>query len=158
MKENALGEGGEHTMTYAGAAAESRKVEEGFAQRRPLTSHMLSNSSSKSFACPHCAHICVYESTLKNHIMTHGEKPLACSYCSYTCVETSDMRCHVMTHAGERPHACPHCPFTTTQSSSLNRHLEHHTVERPLRCRHCSYSTTSNKGNKFNKHLTLHKM
>ena len=90
----------------------------------------------KEYKCdePNCGKIFKDKTSLKKHIIIHGEKLFICSVCQKRFLDNSKLRRHSLVHSGEKPYSCPICFKKFSLDFNLRTHMRIHSGEKPYAC------------------------
>ena len=90
----------------------------------------------KEFKCPevNCCKIFKDKTSLKKHIIVHGEKLFICNICQKKFLDNSKLRRHSLVHSGEKPYECPVCSKRFSLDFNLKTHMRIHSGEKPYAC------------------------
>ncbi len=86
---------------------------------------------------PDCRKRFADSSSLRKHIMTHGERQHICpmSECGKRFLDNSKLKRHMLVHTGEKPYQCEICGKLFSLDFNLRTHLRTHTGEKPYICK-----------------------
>ena len=102
----------------------------------PPKSKTLNKKTVREYICEeeNCKKIFYDKSSLRKHILTHGEKLFICNICKKKFLDNSKLRRHSLVHSGEKPYACPLCPKRFSLDFNLRTHMRIHSGEKPYAC------------------------
>ncbi|CAI2360155.1 unnamed protein product [Moneuplotes crassus] len=85
---------------------------------------------------PGCGKIFHDASSLRKHMMTHGERQYVCAVegCGKRFLDNSKLKRHQLVHTGEKPFKCEVCGKCFSLDFNLRTHLRTHTGEKPYIC------------------------
>jgi hypothetical protein len=85
---------------------------------------------------PGCGKIFHDSSSLRKHMMTHGERQYVCAVegCGKRFLDNSKLKRHQLVHTGEKPFKCDVCGKWFSLDFNLRTHLRTHTGEKPYIC------------------------
>lgn len=85
---------------------------------------------------PGCGKIFNDSSSLRKHMMTHGERQYVCAVdgCGKRFLDNSKLKRHQLVHTGEKPFKCEVCGKCFSLDFNLRTHLRTHTGEKPYVC------------------------
>lgn len=96
--------------------------------------------SSESTICnfPGCNKAFGDMSSLRKHMMTHGERQYLCPVegCGKRFLDNSKLKRHMLVHTGEKPYQCEMCGKRFSLDFNLRTHLRTHTGEKPYVCKY----------------------
>ena len=81
-----------------------------------------------------CGRVFSDKSSLRKHLLTHGEKLFVCEICKKKFLDNSKLRRHSLVHSGEKPYSCPMCPKKFSLDFNLRTHMRIHSGEKPYAC------------------------
>ena len=83
-----------------------------------------------------CAKLFQDSSSLRKHLMTHGERQYICPVagCNKRFLDNSKLKRHQLVHTGEKPFQCALCNKRFSLDFNLRTHLRTHTGEKPYVC------------------------
>ena len=87
--------------------------------------------------CPDCYKRFPDASSLRKHIMTHGERMHLCpvAECGKRFLDNSKLKRHMLVHTGDKPYQCEACGKLFSLDFNLRTHLRTHTGEKPYVCK-----------------------
>ena len=102
----------------------------------PSKSKILGKKIHREYICEveTCKRIFSDKSSLRKHLLTHGEKLFVCEICKKKFLDNSKLRRHSLVHSGEKPYACPMCPKKFSLDFNLRTHMRIHSGEKPYAC------------------------
>ena len=102
----------------------------------PPKTKSLGKKTLREYICEeeNCKKIFYDKSSLRKHILTHGEKLFICNICKKKFLDNSKLRRHSLVHSGEKPFACPLCPKRFSLDFNLRTHMRIHSGEKPYAC------------------------
>eukprot|EP00826_Nyctotherus_ovalis_P039757 TRINITY_DN3842_c0_g1_i20.p1 TRINITY_DN3842_c0_g1~~TRINITY_DN3842_c0_g1_i20.p1 ORF type:complete len:389 (+),score=121.49 TRINITY_DN3842_c0_g1_i20:155-1168(+) len=96
--------------------------------------------SNESTICkyPGCNKAFNDTSSLRKHMMTHGERQYLCPMegCGKKFLDNSKLKRHMLVHTGEKPYRCEMCGKMFSLDFNLRTHLRTHTGEKPYVCKY----------------------
>ena len=96
------------------------------------------NDGTKIYTCHvlGCGKIFQDSSSLRKHLMTHGERQYICPVdgCYKRFLDNSKLKRHQLVHTGEKPFQCALCNKRFSLDFNLRTHLRTHTGEKPYVC------------------------
>eukprot|EP00828_Plagiopyla_frontata_P002361 TRINITY_DN10326_c0_g1_i2.p1 TRINITY_DN10326_c0_g1~~TRINITY_DN10326_c0_g1_i2.p1 ORF type:complete len:224 (-),score=19.05 TRINITY_DN10326_c0_g1_i2:49-720(-) len=94
--------------------------------------------AGKIFKCKNeqCGKIFHDITSLKKHMLTHGERQFICQICNKKFLDNSKLRRHQLVHTGEKPFKCEICGKLFSLDFNLRTHLRTHTGEKPYVCKY----------------------
>jgi len=105
--------------------------------KKPKT--LIPPSPKDTFICdfPECSKTFSDASSLRKHIMTHGERQHICpvAECGKRFLDNSKLKRHMLVHTGEKPYQCEVCGKLFSLDFNLRTHLRTHTGEKPYVCK-----------------------
>ncbi|XP_067859090.1 transcription factor E4F1 isoform X2 [Heptranchias perlo] len=102
------------------------------------TANSKSESSCKTFKCPHCSRVFRGSSYLRLHIKAHlGYKPHRCELCEKEFMTAYILRKHLESHYNERRFKCGECGKLYKSIAHVKEHMRAHSDERPYPCPKC---------------------
>lgn len=103
-----------------------------------IGSERTDDTGSKIYTCHvlGCGKIFQDSSSLRKHLMTHGERQYICpvSGCGKRFLDNSKLKRHQLVHTGEKPFKCELCFKRFSLDFNLRTHLRTHTGEKPYMC------------------------
>ena len=101
-----------------------------------LNSKSVKRKGPKEYKCPepNCGKIFKDRTSLKKHIIIHGEKLFICNICQKKFLDNSKLRRHSLVHSGEKPYSCPVCSKKFSLDFNLRTHMRIHSGEKPYAC------------------------
>lgn len=107
-----------------------------------------------------CAKIFPDLSSLKKHMLVHGERQFICPVegCGKKFLDNSKLRRHQLVHTGERPFKCDICGKLFSLDFNLRTHLRTHTGEKPYICKHTGCSKRFSQSSNLSAHEKVHLM
>ena len=115
----------------------------------------------KKYQCSfdECGKIFVDASSLKKHMLTHGEKQYICKYegCGKKFLDNSKLRRHQLVHTGEKPFKCDLCGKKFSLDFNLKTHLRTHTGEKPYFCSYSGCDKRFTQSSNLTAHEKTHK-
>jgi len=97
------------------------------------------HKSGESTICrfPGCNKAFSDMSSLRKHMMTHGERQYLCPVegCGKRFLDNSKLKRHMLVHTGEKPYQCEICAKRFSLDFNLRTHLRTHTGEKPYICK-----------------------
>ena len=92
--------------------------------------------SKKEYKCDltTCGKIFKDKTSLKKHMIIHGEKLFICEICKKKFLDNSKLRRHSLVHSGEKPYSCPICSKKFSLDFNLKTHMRIHSGEKPYAC------------------------
>ena len=97
------------------------------------------HNPKETFICdfPECLKTFSDASSLRKHIMTHGERQHICpvAECGKRFLDNSKLKRHMLVHTGEKPYQCEVCGKLFSLDFNLRTHLRTHTGEKPYVCK-----------------------
>ena len=102
----------------------------------PSKSKILKKKIHREYICEieTCRRVFSDKSSLRKHLLTHGEKLFVCEICKKKFLDNSKLRRHSLVHSGEKPYACPMCPKKFSLDFNLRTHMRIHSGEKPYAC------------------------
>ena len=102
----------------------------------PPKSKILKKKIHREYMCEieTCQRVFSDKSSLRKHLLTHGEKLFVCEICKKKFLDNSKLRRHSLVHSGEKPYACPLCPKRFSLDFNLRTHMRIHSGEKPYAC------------------------
>lgn len=101
-------------------------------------SERTDDNGTKIFTCHvfDCGKIFQDSSSLRKHLMTHGERQYICPVdgCGKRFLDNSKLKRHQLVHTGEKPFRCELCFKRFSLDFNLRTHLRTHTGEKPYVC------------------------
>ena len=96
----------------------------------------LKKKVKKEYKCPleSCGKIFKDKTSLKKHMIIHGEKLFICNVCQKRFLDNSKLRRHSLVHSGEKPYSCPVCNKKFSLDFNLKTHMRIHSGEKPYAC------------------------
>ena len=96
----------------------------------------LKKKVKKEYKCPleSCGKIFKDKTSLKKHMIIHGEKLFICNICQKKFLDNSKLRRHSLVHSGEKPYSCPVCNKKFSLDFNLKTHMRIHSGEKPYAC------------------------
>lgn len=121
----------------------------------------LKETVSRKYQCSfdECGKIFVDASSLKKHMLTHGEKQFICKYegCGKKFLDNSKLRRHQLVHTGEKPFKCDLCGKKFSLDFNLKTHLRTHTGEKPYFCSYAGCDKRFTQSSNLTAHEKTHK-
>lgn len=106
--------------------------------KRLIIHHSSIEGGSKIYTCHvlGCGKIFQDSSSLRKHLMTHGERQYICPVdgCGKRFLDNSKLKRHQLVHTGEKPFKCELCFKRFSLDFNLRTHLRTHTGEKPYVC------------------------
>ncbi|TNV73102.1 hypothetical protein FGO68_gene4695 [Halteria grandinella] len=103
-----------------------------------IGSEKTDESGTKIYTCHvlGCGKIFQDSSSLRKHLMTHGERQYICPVegCGKRFLDNSKLKRHQLVHTGEKPFECELCGKKFSLDFNLRTHLRTHTGEKPYLC------------------------
>ena len=100
----------------------------------------LHHKPNESTICkfPGCNKAFADMSSLRKHMMTHGERQYLCPVegCGKKFLDNSKLKRHMLVHTGEKPYQCDICLKRFSLDFNLRTHLRTHTGEKPYVCKY----------------------
>lgn len=116
---------------------------------------------SKKYQCSfeECAKIFIDSSSLKKHMIIHGEKQYICKFegCGKKFLDNSKLRRHQLVHTGEKPFKCDLCGKKFSLDFNLKTHLRTHTGEKPYFCSYAGCDRRFTQSSNLTAHEKTHK-
>lgn len=116
---------------------------------------------SKKYQCSfeECGKIFIDASSLRKHIVIHGEKQYICKYegCEKKFLDNSKLRRHQLVHTGEKPFKCDICGKKFSLDFNLKTHLRTHTGEKPYICSYSGCDKRFTQSSNLTAHEKTHK-
>lgn len=116
---------------------------------------------SKKYQCSfeECSKIFVDSSSLKKHMLTHGERQYICKEegCGKKFLDNSKLRRHQLVHTGEKPFKCDLCGKKFSLDFNLKTHLRTHTGEKPYFCSYAGCDKRFTQSSNLTAHEKTHK-
>ena len=102
----------------------------------PSKSKILKKKIHREYICEMetCGRVFSDKSSLRKHLLTHGEKLFVCEICKKKFLDNSKLRRHSLVHSGEKPYSCPMCPKKFSLDFNLRTHMRIHSGEKPYAC------------------------
>ena len=102
----------------------------------PSKSRKLGKKLKKEYICNEigCNKVFKDKSSLKKHLIIHGEKLFICEICKKKFLDNSKLRRHSLVHSGEKPYECPICNKKFSLDFNLRTHMRIHSGEKPYAC------------------------
>jgi uncharacterized Zn-finger protein len=109
-----------------------------FKRRSEIASFQKEEGGNKIYTCHvlGCGKIFNDSSSLRKHLMTHGERQYTCPVagCGKKFLDNSKLKRHQLVHTGEKPFKCELCFKRFSLDFNLRTHLRTHTGEKPYMC------------------------
>jgi uncharacterized Zn-finger protein len=103
-----------------------------------IGSEKTDETGTKIYTCHvlGCGKIFQDSSSLRKHLMTHGERQYICPVdgCGKRFLDNSKLKRHQLVHTGEKPFECELCGKKFSLDFNLRTHLRTHTGEKPYLC------------------------
>ena len=94
-----------------------------FKSTRQLAKHKFeAHAQGEVKLCPHCAHQCYDDQSLKGHMAIHEEKKLECGYCGKMFRTRKNLVVHERMHRGEKPYSCSICGAGFPSVAGVRQH------------------------------------
>ena len=102
----------------------------------PSKPKILKKKINREYICEMetCGRVFSDKSSLRKHLLTHGEKLFVCEICKKKFLDNSKLRRHSLVHSGEKPYSCPMCPKKFSLDFNLRTHMRIHSGEKPYAC------------------------
>lgn len=106
-----------------------------------------------------CSKIFIDASSLKKHMLTHGERQYVCKHegCGKKFLDNSKLRRHQLVHTGEKPFKCELCGKKFSLDFNLKTHLRTHTGEKPYFCSYAGCDKRFTQSSNLTAHEKTHK-
>jgi hypothetical protein len=115
----------------------------------------------KKYQCSfeECSKIFIDASSLKKHLLTHGERQYICKHegCGKKFLDNSKLRRHQLVHTGEKPFKCDLCGKKFSLDFNLKTHLRTHTGEKPYFCSYTGCDKRFTQSSNLTAHEKTHK-
>ena len=118
------------------------------------------NKRKKEYVCeePNCGKIFKDKTSLKKHIIIHGEKLYICEICKKRFLDNSKLRRHSLVHSGEKPYSCPICSKKFSLDFNLKTHMRIHSGEKPYACIYPGCFKRFSQSSNLSSHEKIHEI
>ena len=118
------------------------------------------NKRKKEYICeePNCGKIFKDKTSLKKHIIIHGEKLYICEICKKRFLDNSKLRRHSLVHSGEKPYSCPICSKKFSLDFNLKTHMRIHSGEKPYACIYPGCFKRFSQSSNLSSHEKIHEI
>ena len=136
---------------------ETMNFYENYFENQPKTK----DNAPKKYQCSfdECSKIFIDASSLKKHMLTHGERQYVCKHegCGKKFLDNSKLRRHQLVHTGEKPFKCDLCGKKFSLDFNLKTHLRTHTGEKPYFCSYVGCDKRFTQSSNLTAHEKTHK-